>query len=69
MSKAARQTTAKAERAGVASGEAARERASDEACGPPSEHQGTGSAKTKAGTGGLQEAALARAVARSTSIS
>jgi len=69
MSKAARQTTAKAERAGVASGEAARKRTSDEACGPPSQHQGTWSAKTKAGTGELLEAALTRAVARSTSSS
>ncbi|WP_404298906.1 RNA-directed DNA polymerase (Reverse transcriptase) [Alicycliphilus denitrificans] len=33
---------------------------SDEASGPPSEHPGTGSAKPKAGTGGLLQAALAR---------
>lgn len=35
-------------------------RASDEACGPLLEHLGTGSAKQKAGTGGLLEAALTR---------
>jgi RNA-directed DNA polymerase len=33
---------------------------SDEAWGPPREHQGTGSATTKAGPGGLLEAALTR---------
>ena len=33
---------------------------SDEACGPLLEHQGTGSAKPKAGLGGLLEAALTR---------
>ena len=60
MSKAMRQMSAKAERAGVARGEAARDPVSDEACGPPREHQGTGSAKTKAGPGGLLEAALTR---------
>ena len=32
----------------------------DEACGPLLEHPGTGSAKSKAGTGGLLEAALTR---------
>ena len=55
-----RQMSAKAERAGVARGEAVRAPASDEACGPPREHRGTGSAKTKAGPGGLLEAALTR---------
>lgn len=60
MSKAMRQMSAKAERAGVARGEAMRDPASDEACGPPREHPGTGSAKSKAGTGGLLEAALTR---------
>ena len=34
--------------------------ASDEACDPPREHPGTGSARPKAGTGGLLEAALTR---------
>ena len=47
-------------RAGVARGEAACDPVSDEACGPLLEHQGTGSAKPKAGTGGLLEAALTR---------
>jgi RNA-directed DNA polymerase len=60
MSKAMRQMSAKAERAGVASGEAARDPVSDEACGPPREHQGTGLAKAKASPGGLLEAALTR---------
>ena len=60
MSKAMRQMSARAERAGVARGEAVRDPVSDEACGPPREHQGTGSAKTKAGPGGLLEAALTR---------
>lgn len=55
-----RQMSVRAERAGVARGEAERDPASDEACGPPHEHQGTGSAKTKAGPGGLLEAALTR---------
>lgn len=55
-----RQMSAKAERAGVASGEAARDPVSDEACGPPREHQGTGLAKAKASPGGLLEAALTR---------
>ena len=45
---------------GVARGEAARVAASDEACGPPREHPATGSARPKAGTGGLLEAALTR---------
>ncbi|MFN3616348.1 MAG: group II intron reverse transcriptase/maturase, partial [Aquabacterium sp.] len=60
MSKAMRQMSARAERVGAARGEAGREPASDEACGPPGEHQATGSAKTKAGPGGLLEAALTR---------
>lgn len=60
MSKAKRQMSARAERAGVAHGEAERDPASDEACGPSGEHQGTGLAKTKAGPGGLLEAALTR---------
>jgi RNA-directed DNA polymerase len=55
-----RQMSARAERAGVARGEAERDPASDEACGPPREHRGTGSAKLKAGPGGLLEAALTR---------
>jgi len=53
-----RQMSAKAERAGVARGEAARDPASDEASGPPREHPGTGLAKPKAGAGTLLEAAL-----------
>jgi RNA-directed DNA polymerase len=60
MSKAMRQMSAIVERVGAARGEAERAPASDEACGPPREHQGTGSAKTKAGPGGLLEAALTR---------
>jgi RNA-directed DNA polymerase len=60
MSKAMRQMSARAERAGVARGEAERDPASDEACDPPREHRGTGSAKLKAGPGGLLEAALTR---------
>jgi len=58
MSKAMRQMSAKAERAGVARGEAARDPASDEASGPPREHPGTGLARPKAGAGTLLEAAL-----------
>jgi len=60
MSKAMRQMSAKAERVGQACGEAEREPASDEACGPPREHRGTGSAKTRASPGGLLELALTR---------
>jgi len=60
MSKARRQMSAKAERAGAARGEAERDRASDEACGPPREHPDTGSATPKAGPVGLLEAALTR---------
>jgi RNA-directed DNA polymerase len=43
-------------RVSVAHGEAVR----DLACGPPREHQGTGSAKQLLGTDGLMEAALTR---------
>lgn len=60
MSKAMRQMSASAERVGVARGEAVRDPISDQACGPPREHQGTGLAKTKASPGGLLEAALTR---------
>ena len=60
MFKAMRQMLGQPGRASVASGEAASDLASDEACGPPLEHLGTGSAKTKAGPGGLLEAALTR---------
>ena len=49
-----------ATRTGVARGEAARDFAGDEACGLPREHPDMGSAKPKAGTGGLLEAALTR---------
>lgn len=55
-----RQMPAATGRAGVTHGEAVREAASDEACGPPHEHPGTGSARPKVGTGGLLEAALTR---------
>ena len=60
MSKAMRQMPGQPGRASVASGEAASDLASDEACGPPLEHPRTGSAKQMAGTGGLLEAALTR---------
>ena len=60
MSKAMRQMLEQSGRAGEARGEAACDPSSDEACGPPLEHQGTGLAKPKAGTGGLLEAALTR---------
>ena len=60
MSKAMRQMPGQPGRVGVALGEAQRDLISDEACGPPREHQGTGSAKLRAGTGGLLEAALMR---------
>ncbi len=60
MSKAMRQMLGQPGRVGVAHGEAVRDPISDEACDPPREHQGTGSAKTKAGPGGLLEAALTR---------
>ena len=55
-----RQMPERSGRAGVAHGEAERDPASDEASGPPHEHPGTGSARPKAGTGGLLEAALTR---------
>jgi RNA-directed DNA polymerase len=45
---------------GVAHGEAVRDPISDEACDPLTEHPDTGSAKSKAGTGGLLEKALTR---------
>ena len=60
MSKAMRQMPGQPGRASVASGEAASDLASDEACGPPLEHPRTGSAKQLSGTGGLLEAALTR---------
>ena len=60
MSKAMRQMLAKAERVGAAHSEAVRDLISDEASGPPHEHPDTGSAKPKAVTGGLLEAALTR---------
>jgi RNA-directed DNA polymerase len=60
MSKAMRQMSESSGRAGVARGEAGRDLASDEACGPSQEHQGTGSAKQTAGAGTLLEAALTR---------
>jgi len=60
MSKAMRQMLGQPRRVGVARGEARRDPASDEACGPPREHPGTGSAKPRTGTGGLLEAALTR---------
>lgn len=60
MSKAMRQMPERSGRAGVAHGEAERDPASDEACDPSQEHQGTGSATQTAGAGTLLEAALAR---------
>lgn len=60
MSKAMRQMPGQPGRAGVARGEAACDPTSDEACGPLLEHQGTGSAKPRAGAGLLLEAALTR---------
>jgi len=60
MSKAMRQMPDETGWVSVARGEAGRDLASDEACGPPLEHPGTGSAMSKAGTGGLLEAALTR---------
>ena len=60
MSKAMRQMLEQSGRESVARGEAACDLTSDEACGPLLEHQGTGSAKSMAGTGGLLEAALTR---------
>ena len=55
-----RQMPERSGRVGVARGEAGRDPISDEACGPPSEHPGTGSARPKAGAGPLLEAALTR---------
>jgi len=55
-----RQMSAKVERVGVAHGEAGQDPISDEASDPPCEHQDTGSATTKVGTGGLLELALTR---------
>jgi len=60
MSKAKRQMPEQSGRVGVAHGEAVRDPISDEACDPPAEHPDTGSAKSKAGTGGLLEKALTR---------
>ena len=55
-----RQMPQRCGRVGETHGEAGCEAASDEADGPPREHPGTGSARPKAGTGGLLEAALER---------
>ncbi|TAJ75098.1 MAG: group II intron reverse transcriptase/maturase [Gallionellaceae bacterium] len=60
MSKAMRQMPDETGRVSVARGEAVRDLASDEACGPPQEHPGTGLAMSTAGIGGLVEAALTR---------
>lgn len=60
MSKAMRQMPGQPGRAGQTRGEAGREAASDEACGPPHEHPGTGSARPKVGAGTLLQAALTR---------
>ena len=60
MSKAKRQMPEKAGRVGVARSEAVRDPVSDEACDPLAEHQDTGLAKSKGGTGGLLEMALTR---------
>lgn len=60
MSKAMRQMLGQPGRASVARGEAARDLISDEACGPFLEHPDTGSAKSRASTGGLLETALTR---------
>lgn len=60
MSKAMRQMLGQPGRVGVARGEAVRDLISDEAGGPPREYSDTGSATSKAGTGGLLEAALTR---------
>jgi RNA-directed DNA polymerase len=60
MSKAMRQMPERSGRAGEGRGEAALQPASDEACGPSQEHQGTGSAMHMAGAGTLLEAALTR---------
>ena len=60
MSKAMRQMPEPSGRAGEWRGEAALQPASDEACGPSQEHQGTGSAMQEAGAGTLLAAALTR---------
>jgi RNA-directed DNA polymerase len=60
MSKAKRQMPGQPGRVGVAHGEAGRDPISDETCGPPHEHPGTGLARPKAGAGTLLEAALTR---------
>jgi RNA-directed DNA polymerase len=60
MSKAMRQMPERSGRAGEEGGEAALQAASDEACDPCREHQGTGSATQEAGAGTLLEAALTR---------
>jgi len=60
MSKARCQMPEQSGRVGVARGEAVRDPISDEACDPLAEHPDTGSAKSKAGTGGLLEKALTR---------
>ena len=60
MSKAKGQKPEVSGRAGVGYGEAVRERASDQADGPPREHPDTGLAKPRAGTGSLLQAALTR---------
>ena len=60
MSKAMRQMLEQSGRVSVTCGEAVRDLARDEACGPLLEHPDTGSAKSTAGTGGLLEAALTR---------
>ena len=60
MSKARSQMPQKSGRVEAAHGEAVGESVSDEARDPLAEHRDTGPAKTKAGTGGLLEAALAR---------
>ena len=60
MPKAMRQMPELSGRVGVAHGEAVGDLISDEACGPPNEHPGTGSARPKAEAGTLLEAALTR---------
>ena len=58
--KVMRQMPVQAGRAGMGFGEAGPETASDETASTLHEHPGTGSAKSKEGTGGLLEAALER---------
>ena len=60
MSKVRRQMPEQSGRVGVAHGEAVRDFISDETCDPLAEYPDTGSAKFKAGTGGLLEKALTR---------